>query len=596
MARRIRLDAELVRRGLARSREQAAELVAAGRVEVRGTVASKAAAMVDPADPVVVRGADPADEYVSRGGHKLAGALAAFGAGPAAVAVAGRRCLDAGASTGGFTDVLLRGGRRARWSRSTSATGSWPGRCALIRGYGCIERTNVRTLTPERSAAPVRPDRGRPVVHLAAAGAAGAGRLHRRRRRPGADGQAAVRGRQGAGRPGGVVRDPALRAEAVLDVAPPRPRLGLGVAGVAASPLPGPSGNVEFFVWLRRAPDAVDAAGIRTVVERAYARLRPELGGRAAFPPAPPPTPKDVHDPRQRCWSRTPVASDSTEHARTVAARPDRGRLHGAGGRRGGRRPRICPACVPVAGPNAAEGVEIVFALGGDGTLLRAAELARPAKAPLLGINLGKVGFLAEAEIARPRRGGAGRRGPRVHGGRAAHPRRDRRASTASVIAESWALNEVSVEKGDRERMLELLVDVDGRPLSRYGCDGVVCATPTGSTAYAFSAGGPVVWPEVEALLLVPISAHALFSRPLVTAPTSTIAITVDPYTTLAVLCCDGRRVLRPAAGRAGHRAAGRAAGAGGPAAAAAVHRPAGGEVRAAGGRLAQPAIDDVTV
>ena len=136
--------------------------------------------------------------------------------------------------------------------------------------------------------------------------------------------------------------------------------------------------------------------------------------------------------------------------------------------------------------------------------------------------------------------------------------------------------------------MLELLVEVDGRPLSRYGCDGVVCATPTGSTAYAFSAGGPVVWPEVEALLLVPISAHALFSRPLVTAPTSTIAITVDPYTTLAVLCCDGRRVfdLPPGAQVTVRRGALpvrvvrlRAA---------AVHRPAGGEVRPAGGGLAR--------
>ena len=105
--------------------------------------------------------------------------------------------------------------------------------------------------------------------------------------------------------------------------------------------------------------------------------------------------------------------------------------------------------------------------------------------------------------------------------------------------------------EGRRAQMLELLVDVDGRPLSRYGCDGVVCATPTGSTAYAFSGGGPVVWPEVEALLLVPISAHALFSRPLVTAPTSTFVITVDPFTTLAVLSCDGRRVydLPPAPG-----------------------------------------------
>ncbi len=97
--------------------------------------------------------------------------------------------------------------------------------------------------------------------------------------------------------------------------------------------------------------------------------------------------------------------------------------------------------------------------------------------------------------------------------------------------------------------MVELLVEVDGRPLSRYGCDGVVCATPTGSTAYAFSAGGPVVWPEVEALVLVPISAHGLFHRALVTAPTSTIAVTLDPFGTGAVVCCDGRRVFEIAPG-----------------------------------------------
>jgi NAD+ kinase len=181
-------------------------------------------------------------------------------------------------------------------------------------------------------------------------------------------------------------------------------------------------------------------------------------------------------------------------------------------------------------------------ALGGDGTLLRAAELARPAKVPLLGINLGRVGFLAEAEID-----DLDRAVQNVVDGSYDVDER----LTLDVVADldgreivsSWALNEVTVEKGARAQMLELRVDVDRRPLSRYGCDGVVCATPTGSTAYALSAGGPVVWPEVEALLLVPISAHALFSRPLVTAPTSTIDITVDPYTALAVLCCDGRRV-----------------------------------------------------
>ncbi len=202
------------------------------------------------------------------------------------------------------------------------------------------------------------------------------------------------------------------------------------------------------------------------------------------------------------------------------------------------------PGVVPVSGPGAAAGVEIVFALGGDGTFLRAAELARPAKAPLLGINLGKVGFLAEAETADL---DAAVRDV-VAGGYTV----DERLTVDVLVTEpagrpsvrSWALNEMTVEKSERERMLELLVEVDGRPLSRYGCDGVVCATPTGSTAYAFSAGGPVVWPEVEALLLVPISAHALFNRPLVTAPTSTIRITVDPYRTSAVVCCDGRRVF----------------------------------------------------
>jgi NAD+ kinase len=201
------------------------------------------------------------------------------------------------------------------------------------------------------------------------------------------------------------------------------------------------------------------------------------------------------------------------------------------------------PGVVPVAGLSAAEGAEIVFALGGDGTLLRAAELARPAKAPLLGINLGKVGFLAEAEV--------GDLDVAVRRAVAHNYTVEERLTLdvtvehqGEVVAESWALNEASVEKGARERMLELRVDVDGRPLSRYGSDGVVCATPTGSTAYAFSAGGPVVWPGVEALLLVPISAHALFSRPLVTAPTSTIAITIDPSAPVAVLCCDGRRVF----------------------------------------------------
>jgi NAD+ kinase len=174
-----------------------------------------------------------------------------------------------------------------------------------------------------------------------------------------------------------------------------------------------------------------------------------------------------------------------------------------------------------VSGPDAAAGVEIVIGLGGDGTLLRAAELARPVGAPLLGVNLGHVGFLAEVEVDDI--------DVTVHQVVARSYSVDERLTVdlavsfeGEVVAEDWALNEASVEKAARERMLEVLVSVDGRPLSRWGCDGVVCATPTGSTAYAFSAGGPVVWPAVEALLLVPVAAHALFSRPIVVAPTST--------------------------------------------------------------------------
>ncbi len=196
------------------------------------------------------------------------------------------------------------------------------------------------------------------------------------------------------------------------------------------------------------------------------------------------------------------------------------------------------PACA-----EAASGTELVIVLGGDGTLLRAAELSRPAGVPLIGVNLGHVGFLAEAEpdgladlvdrvVARD------------------YLVEERMTidvavrSNGSAIVSTWALNEATVEKAARERMVEVIIEVDGRPLSRWGCDGVVCSTPTGSTAYAFSAGGPIVWPEVEALLMVPISAHALFAPPMLVSPQSVLAIEliVASETSGAVLWCDGRR------------------------------------------------------
>jgi NAD+ kinase len=197
------------------------------------------------------------------------------------------------------------------------------------------------------------------------------------------------------------------------------------------------------------------------------------------------------------------------------------------------------------AGPDwlAGHGVELVVALGGDGTLLRAAELARPSSTPLLGVNLGHVGFLAEADRS-DLAAVAAAVIERQYGveERLTLDVTVRRAG--EVIARDWALNDTSVEKSSRHRMITLLVEIDGRPLSRWSGDGVVCATPTGSTAYAFSAGGPVVWPSVEALLLVPISAHALFARPLVVAPGACISIEVAEESHAAVAFSDGRRTI----------------------------------------------------
>jgi NAD+ kinase len=198
-------------------------------------------------------------------------------------------------------------------------------------------------------------------------------------------------------------------------------------------------------------------------------------------------------------------------------------------------------AHVVAPGPAAAAGCELTVVFGGDGTILRAAELCRGTDTPVLGVNLGHVGFLAEADVADMQdvvRAVVDR----------TYTVEERLTIDVSVtvggevVATNWALNEASVEKAARERMLEIVVEIDDRPVSRWGCDGIVCATPTGSTAYNFSAGGPIVWPEVQALLMVPISAHALFARPLVVSPDSTLAIEVVGDQSNGVLWCDGRR------------------------------------------------------
>ena len=258
MVRRARLDAELVRRGLARSREQAAELVHAGRVRVAGSTATKPATAVEPNTPVLVETDQDDPGYASRGGHKLAGALDAL-----PVQVEGRRVLDAGASTGGFTDVLLRRGAKEV--------------VAVDVGYGQLawnlrtdprvtvhDRTNVRELTPDQIGGPAELTVADlsfiPLtLVLPALAACTTGDLL-----PMVKPQFEV-GKERVG-PKGVVRDPALRAEAVRMVAAKAQEHGWGTRGVVRSPLPGPAGNVEFFLWLRRDAPAADDADIERVV------------------------------------------------------------------------------------------------------------------------------------------------------------------------------------------------------------------------------------------------------------------------------------------------------------------------------------------
>jgi NAD+ kinase len=202
------------------------------------------------------------------------------------------------------------------------------------------------------------------------------------------------------------------------------------------------------------------------------------------------------------------------------------------------------------AEPDAAEGCELVLVLGGDGTFLRAAEFARNAGIPVLGINLGRIGFLAEAEADSI---------DRVLEHVVAQDYRVEERLTLDVavrhrgriIDQGWALNEASLEKGPRLGVLGVVVEIEGRPVSTFGCDGILVSTPTGSTAYAFSAGGPVLWPDLEAILVVPNNAHALFSRPMVTSPDATVAVEIEASGNDALVFCDGRReMLLPAGGR----------------------------------------------
>jgi NAD+ kinase len=219
----------------------------------------------------------------------------------------------------------------------------------------------------------------------------------------------------------------------------------------------------------------------------------------------------------------------------------------------------ISGAEVVPADAGAAHDTEIVMVFGGDGTFLRAAELARYTDAALMGVNLGRVGFLAETEPEAVEETLQAIEGCEYSVEERLAIEVDVLGADGEVVGGTWALNEVSVEKAERSRVLDVVISIDGRPLTSFGCDGVLCATPTGSTAYAFSAGGPVVWPDVEALLLVPTNAHALFARPLVTSPDSVLTVSIPTDGNRARVSADGRRTVEvPDGGRVDVRKASR--------------------------------------
>jgi 23S rRNA (cytidine1920-2'-O)/16S rRNA (cytidine1409-2'-O)-methyltransferase len=291
---RGRLDAELVRRGLARSREQAAELIAAGRVAVGGQVASKAATQVARDAPVTVTGDASGPRYVSRGGHKLAGALESF----TGLDVAGKRCLDAGASTGGFTDVLLRAGA-AHVVAADVGYGqlAWPLR--TDERVTVLDRVNVRSLDPALVAPPpdvvvadlsfISLSLVLPALVACATADADFVLMVKPQFEVG-------KGRVGAG---GVVRSPQDRAAAVRSVCDTALSLGLGVRGVTASPLPGPSGNVEYFVWFRRGAPPLDETALSQAIESGP-QLSSYLSG--GTPPVPPDEKPSSAGPPAACF------------------------------------------------------------------------------------------------------------------------------------------------------------------------------------------------------------------------------------------------------------------------------------------------------
>ncbi len=530
---RRRLDAELVRRGITPTLAEAELAVASGIVLVGGRPAVKPSTLVDPAAPVEI--ARPADRFVSRGGTKLDAALERF-----SVEVAGRGALDVGASTGGFTDCLLdRGAARV---------------VAVDVGYGqldwslrndprvlVLERTNVRDLradtlpfAPEIVAADLSFISLRLVIPVFAELSADE-----------ADLVLLVKPQFEARREeveaGGVVRDPDVWSRTIGEVVDACAHEGLTPVGVMASPIAGPAGNVEFLLHAAKggpqgSPD----------VPGAIAEGREVAAGRATI------TTGRVGDGPTGRRDAMKAAGFVVHPGRTAAARAaeslaawlqehdvETRTLHGTHADAG------TEAEIEAEARSFATGLDLIVSVGGDGTFLRAARLASLSGVPVLGVKVGRMGFLTEVEPEEA---------PAVlaHMLDATARIEERIAVSAegASFAPQWALNEVIVEKSARHRLIRLAVFVDDAYVTTFSADGVISATPTGSTAYSFSAGGPIVSPSVPCLVVTPIAAHMVFDRSLVLGAEQRVRLEVlgeEP----GLLSADGRQSLELPVGTA---------------------------------------------
>ncbi len=552
---RPRLDAWLVANGLAASRERAQALVMAGRVRVDGRPATKPGTALRASARVELL---PGPEHVGRGAVKLEGALGEF-----ALDVRGRVAVDVGASTGGFTETLLRHGA-ARVFAVDVGRGQLHESLRSDPRVVPRERVNARALSTHDVPEPC----GLATLDVSFISATRILPALRAVLAPGADVLVLVKpqfevGRAQVGR-GGLVKDPALHVQAMRHVAECAVRAcGFALLGCCASPIAGSEGNREFFLHLRLDADGLPEGAWSEAFERALADGE---AGKAAPPPSVTSAPEPSRGAPVEPAVTVPEARWPGARAVGILARADlveaSGLLRELTSFLRARGLRVCleertarladgglaPGSEAVPDRELAAQVDMVIVLGGDGTLLAASRLLEPA-VPVLAVNFGSLGFLTEVAL--------NELFPTLERALAGECRLEERRLLRAQVARAGrapacddVLNDVVVTNAASSRLLDLDVAVDGRFVSSFRADGLIVSSPTGSTAYNLSAGGPILHPLLPALVVTPICPHMLSHRPLVVLDHSTVEVRVRPARDLdAHVAFDGQRGLDLAPG-----------------------------------------------